>query len=108
MKTFAPRLKLIAALALPLAAFTGCESTEGGSTHVSGGVYYGMGFYDPWYYGGYYDDVDIVVTPPDRPETPPGGTAPPRPTHPIAPTPAPQPTPMPSIPRTPMPRARVR
>lgn len=107
MRTFASRLKLIVALALAPVAFTGCESTEGGSTYVSGSVYYGTGFYDPWYYGGYYDDVDIVVTPPDRPTSPPGGTTPPpRPTHPIAPTPAPRPTPMPSIPS--MPRASFR
>ena len=109
MKAFGLRLKFLAAFGLALAAFTGCESSDSGSTYVSGSVYYGVGFYDPWYYGGYYDDVDIVVTPPDRPSSPPGGTTPPpRPTHPIAPTPTPRPTPMPSIPRTPMPRARVR
>ena len=110
MRAFSTRLKRIGPLALALAAFTGCESTDSGA-HVSGSVYYGVGFYDPWYYGGYYDDIDVVVTPPDRPSTPPGGTTPPpRPTHPIAPAPSPtpRPTPMPSIPRTPMPRARVR
>ena len=107
MRTFVVRLERLAAFGLTLAALTGCESTDS-STHVSGSVYYGVGFYDPWYYGGYYDDVDIVVTPPDRPGNPPDGTAPPRPTHPIAPTPTPRPTPMPSIPRTPMPRARAR
>jgi hypothetical protein len=110
MRTCTLRVEFMVAFGLALAAFTGCESTDSGSTHVSGSVYYGVGFYDPWYYGGYYDDVDIVVTPPDRPSGPPDGTAPPRPTHPIAPTPSPtpRPTPMPSIPRTPMPRARVR
>ena len=31
-----------------------------------------MGFYDPWYHGGYYyDDPDIIVTPPPRPTEPP-------------------------------------
>src|SRR6185369_548996 len=104
LRTRASRLKLLAGLSLGLAAFAGCESTDGGGSSVSGSVYYGVGFYDPWYYGGYYDDVDIIVTPPDKPiSQPPGGsTPPPRPTHPIAPTPAPRPTPMPSIPRTPM------
>jgi len=82
---------------LALGMFTGCESTEGGS--VSGGVYYGVGFYDPWYYGG-YDDIDIDIDVPDRPG---------RPEHPIARPPAastPVPRPLPSIPSTPraMPR----
>ena len=96
MKTITPIRKLFAALSLALLAFTGCESTDGGGS-VSGGVYYGVGFYDPWYYGGYYDDVDIIVTPPDRPD------APARPEHPIARPPAstPRPTPMPSIPSAP-------
>lgn len=111
MKAFPTKFKITAALALMLCVFTGCESTDGGSTHVSGSVYYGVGFSDPWYYGGYYDDVDIIVTPPDRPDKPPGEvTPPPRPAHPIAPAPSPtpRPTPMPSIPRTPMPRVRAR
>jgi hypothetical protein len=82
-------------LGLGLGLFTGCESTDGGGSNVSGSVYYGVGFYDPWYYGGYDDDIDIIVTPPDRPDNPV------RPTHPIAPTPAPRPTPMPSIPSMP-------
>jgi hypothetical protein len=106
MKTFPSLLKFLAALSLALALFTGCESTDGGGS-VSGSVYYGVGFSDPWYYGDHYDDVDIIVTPPDtgHPDRP---TPPPRPAHPIAPTPTPRPTPMPSIPRTPMPRARGR
>lgn len=95
MKNFAEAWKLMAATALLVFVFTGCESTDGGGS-VSGGMYYGVGFYDPWYHGGYYDDVDIIVTPPDRPQ------APVRPEHPIArPTPAPRPTPMPSIPHAP-------
>ena len=76
----------------------GCESTDGGGGDVSGAVYYGTGFYDPWYYGGYYDAPDVIVTPP-----------PARPTHPIAtppPSMGPRPTPMPSIPARPMPRMR--
>jgi hypothetical protein len=97
-------IKLLPALSLALLAFAGCESTDGGGSSVSGSEYYGVGFSDPWYYGDPYDDVDIIVTPPDRPD----GSPPPRPTHPIAPAPTPRPTPMPSIPRTPMPRARAR
>ncbi|MHC1764528.1 MAG: hypothetical protein AB9869_09500 [Verrucomicrobiia bacterium] len=91
-------------LALALAVFSvgsGCESTNGDG-HASAGAYYGVGFYDPWYYGDYDNDVDVIVTPPDRP------AAPPRPSHPIAtpPSAGPRPTPMPSIPS--MPRASFR
>ena len=104
MRIFIHRLQRISALTMLGVAFTGCQSTDSGG-QVSGSAYYGAGFQDSWYYGGYYDDVDIIVTPPERP---PGETAPPRPTHPIPPTPTPRPTPMPSIPRTPMPRPSVR
>ena len=93
-----------AVLLAVLVGFTGCESTDGGGS-VSGGVYYGVGSYDPWYYGGYYDDPDIIVTPPPG-ERPPSGA---RPEQPIAKPPtvsAPRPMPMPSIPSRPMPRAR--
>jgi hypothetical protein len=59
------RLKLSVVLGLALAAFTGCESTHGGvSSQVGGSFYYGVGFYDPWYYGDYHDHGDIIVTPP--------------------------------------------
>jgi len=94
MKSFPSSFKLIAVLGLTAALFTACSSTDTGGS-VSGGVYYETGFYDSWYYGGSYDDVDIIVTPPERP------SAPPTPTHPIAPTPSPRPTPMPSIPSVP-------
>lgn len=103
MKRITALHRLFAVLALIMLVFTGCETTDGGS--VSGSMYYGVGFYDPWYYGGDYDDVDIIVTPPERPDRP---VAPVRPEHPIArPTPSPRPTPMPSIPSAPraMPRA---
>jgi hypothetical protein len=53
MKTFKTFFKLVAALGLTLGVFSGCESTDAGS--VSGSGYYGVGFYDPWYYGGGYD-----------------------------------------------------
>jgi hypothetical protein len=95
---------LLAATALILPVLTGCESTEAGrSGSVSGGVYYGVGFDDPWYYGNYDDDLDIIVTPPERPD------APVQPEHPIARPPAsvPRPTPMPSIPSAPRISPRV-
>ena len=97
MKTVDSSFKFSVLAALLLGVFSGCESTDGGG-QVSGSVYYGVGFYDPWYYGGYYDDPDIIVTPPDRPDQSP------RPEHPIAKPPAvssPRPTPMPSVPSTP-------
>jgi hypothetical protein len=91
--------KLVPIAFVAFVFFVGCESTDSGSSSMSGGAYYGLGFYDPWYYGGFYDGPDIIVTPPERPERPP------RPSHPIATPPAPRPTPMPSIPRA-MPRGR--
>ena len=95
--------KLTAMLALTWFVFAGCESTDSGGGSVGGSVYYGVGVYDPWYYGGYWDDdVDVIVTPPD------GGHRPgARPTPPIAkpPTVAPRPTPMPSMPAAPRPAA---
>jgi hypothetical protein len=100
-------MKCIAAVLFALGLFTACESTEGGSTSVSAGMYYGTGFYDPWYYGPYYywDDPDIIVTPPPHhPERPL------EPTHPIATPPVaaprPAPMPMPSIPAAPRPSFR--
>ena len=93
MKRFSTWFKLVATSAFIFTIFTACESTDNGS--VSGSVYYGVGV-DTWYYGGYYDDPDIIVTPPDRPSDNP------RPSHPIATPPissAPRPTPMPSAPR---------
>ena len=101
MRTLKYALKFTALL-FAFGMFTGCESTDGGG-NVSGGVYYGVGFYDPWYYGDYHDHGDIIVTPPPgRPEPPV------RPEHPIArpPTPAPRPTPLPSIPSAPRPMPR--
>jgi len=67
MKIPATHLVRFAAFALLFGAFAGCESTGGGSSNVSGSVYYGVGFYDPWYYGDNSYDGDIIVTPPDRP-----------------------------------------
>ena len=87
-------LYVLSVLLVLLGASSGCESTDtAGTASVSG--YYGVGFYDPWYYGPYWDDPDVIVTPPPtRPESPP------EPAHPIALPPAstPRPTPMPSIP----------
>jgi hypothetical protein len=92
------RLFSFGAMLLALGMFTGCESTDsGGSSSVSGGVYYGTGLYDPWYYGGYYDHGDIIVTPPSRPD---------RPVHPEQPIYNPSPRPTPSIPSGSRPMAR--
>jgi hypothetical protein len=87
-----------AALIVGTAVFIGCESTDGGGQST---VYYGSGFYDPWYHGDVYYDNDVVVTPPDR------GDWGARPSHPIANPPSggggARPMPMPSVP-TAMPR----
>jgi hypothetical protein len=78
----------------------GCESTDSDTT-VSGGVYYGSTFYDPWYYGDYDYPPDVIVTPPvDRPDSPP------RPVQPIYNPQGPSVNPLPSIPSTPRPALR--
>ena len=127
MKTRKLSFTLAATLLLAAGTFTGCESTDSGSTQVSSNVYYGVGFYDPWYYGYYDGDYDVVVTPP-WPGSPPDAVAPPgqglRPSHPIAlpPDASPRPPaasqrpadassrpaarPMPSIPSAPRPMPR--
>jgi hypothetical protein len=97
MKRDALFLRILAAGAM-LVTVNGCQST--GNDATSPGSYYDGGLNDPWYYGAYDDDIDVVVPPPERP------TAPPQPTHPIVLPPPPRPTPMPSIPRMPAPRAR--
>ena len=98
---------LLAALSFSL---TGCDTTDSGSTHTT--VYYGVGYYDPWYYHGCYDcDHDhnhkVEINPP------PGGrdwdSA--RPSHPIAgdrPSFGDRPSvsPRPSIPSSPRPSPR--
>jgi len=96
-------LKLGAIPMLGLGVFTGCESTDGGTSTTT--VYYGVGVYDPWYHGDYDYDYDVIVTPPDRPDRP---GSDPRPSHPIARPPAvgPRPTPLPSIPSAPRPMPR--
>jgi hypothetical protein len=118
MKTSKHTFSLAATLLLVAATFTGCESSDTGG-HPTTNVYYGVGFYDPWYYGGYYgDDVDIIVSPPSSGSRPEGGP-PPRPSQPIARPPSqgarpsqpiaqpptasqmPAARPMPSIPSTP-------
>ncbi|HTD87612.1 MAG TPA: hypothetical protein VK850_13625 [Candidatus Binatia bacterium] len=76
-----------AAALFALSAFTGCESTDNGSSSNTT-VYYGAAFYDPWYHGDYdHDhDYDVVVTPPPANRPPPGGGGnfAPHPEHPIA------------------------
>jgi len=73
-----------AGLALVAGLLTACQSDGGGggSSSVHGSVYYGVGFYDPWYYGGYPYPPDIVVTPPEGGRPPGEGGA--RPEQPIA------------------------
>jgi hypothetical protein len=66
--------------------------------YVHGSVYYGVGWYDPYYYGGGYGgDVVVVPNPPDRPDRPvtqprptplPATGAPSRPSIPAAPRPS--------------------
>jgi hypothetical protein len=90
-----------AAVCFTLALVTGCESTDGGSSSANVGGYYGVGFYDPWYYGGYHDhDVDIDINPPDRPDRPV------RPEQPIAQPRTSSQRSTPSIPSTPAPAYR--
>ena len=110
MSAMKPLFRL-AAVFFALGLFTGCESTGGGG---SASVYYGVGFYDPWYYGDYDHDHDIVVTPPDRPDRPNRPVHPEQPiarppsssTRPSTASPRPAARPMPSIPSTPRPAAR--
>jgi hypothetical protein len=88
-------LILVATLGLLSVAFTGCESSGGGGGgNVSGSIYYGVGFSDPWYYGPGYYPPPPPPPPPDRPDRPV------KPEQPIA-RPTPSPRPMPSIPSTP-------
>jgi hypothetical protein len=96
MKTIRWAIRLGALVAVT-GLFSGCESTGNGS---GGAVYYGVGVYDPWYYGSYYNDVDVVVPPPGiRPH----------PEVPVArPLPAPVPRPTPAIPSGPRPMPRRR
>lgn len=90
-----------------LAIVMGCESTEGGSSGGNVGVYYGVGFYDPWYYGGYDDhDVDIDINPPNRPDRPDRPDRPVRPEQPIAQPRTSSQRSTPSIPSTPAPAFR--
>lgn len=103
---------LVSTLLFAFGMFTGCESTDSGSTQVTSNVYYGVGFYDPWYHGDYHDDHNVIVTPPrgsspgqgSHPIAPPPGPPPAeglRPSHPIASPPDVAARPMPSIPSTP-------
>ena len=96
-------------LAGSLTLFPGCGTTGG---EVSGSVGYGVGWYDPWYYGDYNHHDDIVVTPPaSRPDW---GAHPEQPiarppdvsSRPPAVTPKPAAQPMPTIPSTPRPAFR--
>ena len=98
MRITVPRC--LAAGLLALGVFTGCESTDSGGGSVSGSAYYGVGFSDPWYYGGY----PMTSTSSSRRHPP--AEAPVHPEQPIYRPPAPRPTPMPSIPAAPRPMPR--
>jgi hypothetical protein len=76
---------------LLLLALAACQTDEAdlGTDHGAG--YYGSSLDDPWYYGAYNDNADIIVTPPSRPDSNP------HPSHPIAAPP--RPMTMPSMPR---------
>lgn len=109
MSTMKQSLRFAAGL-LALGLFSGCESTDGGSSSASVGVYYGVGFYDPYYGGYYHDHDDIDITLPDRPGGPDRPDWGARPEQPIArpPTASQRPSsrPTPSIPSTPRPAPR--
>jgi hypothetical protein len=100
MRAFVNRCLQAAVLVCITTIFTGCESTDQGGSSTN--VYYGSAFADPWYYGDYDYDYDVVVPPPgldDRPV---------RPAHPIATPPPAVARPMPSIPSMPRVSARGR
>lgn len=89
-----PRSVPIALLFLAFALFGGCDSpNEGGSTAVG----YNAGHYDPWYHGHDYYPPDVIVVPPDEPDSTPRPehpiALPPRPTIPMTPRPMPRPMP---------------
>ncbi len=64
------RLSAKLLLACFAALVSGCAS-NGTSSSVHGSVYYGVGWHDPYYYGGGYGgDVVVVPNPPDRPDRP--------------------------------------
>ena len=101
MNTFKTSIKLVAVLLFALGIGGGCETTDGGG-QAGANNYYGSGFRDPWYYGNYHDNGDVIVVPPPgnapdnglRPAHPiarPPGARPPRPSIPSAPRPAPRP-----------------
>ncbi len=88
-------VRSLAVCSLGLLILAGCASSDSGTAEVSGSMYYGAGFHDPWYYGAAYYPPDIIVTPPARPVDPPHVE------QPIALRPTPRP--LPSIPSTPRP-----
>ena len=91
------RHRLPRALLLGTVFLVGCAS--GGSTQVSGSVYAGAGYYDPWYWGGCcYDQAVVVGPPPGRPSDgrPPPGAHPEQPIAKPSPSPRPTPTPRPA------------
>jgi hypothetical protein len=88
------RLPVLALFGLVVVA--SCASP--GPGHVSGSVYVGTGYYDPWHWGPGYAPPPGAVGPP--PPVHPDGRPPPHPSHPIA-TPPPRPSPPPRPPARP-------
>ena len=111
MNTSKTSFALAAALLCAVGAFTGCETTDGGSAQVTNN-YYGVAYNDPWYHGNYHDDPDVILSPPPSGSPPSSGNPPDQglhPAHPIALPPQvskPPPRPTPSIPSRPRPAPR--
>ena len=66
MKNLKSFLKIAAALVV-WGFLAGCQDGEySGGGEYYGTVSYGVGFYDPWYYGAGYHSSAIIVAPPIR------------------------------------------
>ena len=96
-----PRALLAAGAALGCTLLlSSCSDSDNVTMHGSVGMYYGGGYYDPWYYNRGYGPPVVGVRPPSYSR--------PRPEHPIARPPAPpppRPMPLPARP-APMPSRR--
>jgi hypothetical protein len=90
MNSFARRLVIATPLLMAICGLNSCETV--GDSGTDSYSYYSSGFHDPWYYGDYYDDPDIIVSPPGD-----WSDGPMRPAHPIARPPMAGPRPMPHM-----------
>lgn len=66
MKPIKTWFRFLTTLVFASVLWTGCETTDGGGSAPVSSGYYGVGFYDPWYYGDYDEDVTVVRPPGDR------------------------------------------